>query len=69
MELKKGKYKHFKGNEYELIDIVTHSESLEKMVLYKPLYNDSGMWVRPLSMWEEEVEVNGCKVKRFTYID
>ena len=69
MELKKGKYKHFKGNEYELIDIVTHSETLEKMVLYKPLYNDSGMWVRPVSMWEEEVEVNGCKVKRFTYID
>ena len=69
MDFKKGKYLHFKGNEYELIDIVTHSETGEKMVLYKPLYNDSGMWVRPYSMWNEEVEYNGKKVKRFTYID
>ena len=69
MKLKKGKYLHFKGNEYELIDIVTHSETGEKMVLYKPLYNDSGMWVRPVSMWNEIVEHNGKKVTRFTYID
>lgn len=69
MEYKKGKYKHFKGKEYELIDVVTHSETMEKMILYKPLYNDSGMWVRPASMWDEEVVCNGCKVKRFTYIE
>ncbi|MBE7020561.1 MAG: DUF1653 domain-containing protein [Ruminococcaceae bacterium] len=69
MEYKKGKYKHFKGREYELIDVVTHSETMEKMILYKPLYNDSGMWVRPASMWDEEVVYNGCKVKRFTYIE
>ena len=62
MELKKGRYMHFKGKEYELVDIVTHS------VLYKPLYNNSGLWVRPISMWEEEVEYNGNIVKRFTYI-
>ena len=69
MEFKKGKYLHFKGNEYELIDIVTHSETGEKMVLYKPLYNDSGMWVRPVSMWNEEVEHNGKTVKRFTFME
>ncbi len=69
MEFRKGKYKHFKGKEYELIDIVTHSESMEKMVLYKPLYDNSGMWVRPASMWNEYVEYNGSIVKRFTYIE
>ncbi len=69
MDFKKGKYKHFKGNIYELIDVVTHSETLEKMILYKPLYNNSGLWVRPASMWDEEVEYEGCKVKRFTFMD
>ena len=68
MEYKKGKYKHFKGKEYELIDVVTHSETMEKMILYKPLYNDSGMWVRPASMWNETVERDGVTYKRFTYI-
>lgn len=67
MELKKGKYKHFKGNEYELIDIAIHSETLEEMVVYRPLYGEGKLWVRPASMWNEEVIHNGEKVKRFTY--
>lgn len=69
MELKKGKYKHFKGNEYELIDIAIHSETLEEMVVYRPLYGEGKLWVRPASMWNEEVIHNGEKVKRFSYIN
>ena len=66
--LKKGIYKHFKGNKYELLDIAKHSETLEEMVIYKALYGDDGIWVRPSSMWDEEVEFEGKKVKRFTYL-
>ena len=66
--LKKGIYKHFKGNKYELLDIAKHSETLEEMVVYKALYGDGGIWVRPSSMWDEEVEFEGKKVKRFTYL-
>ena len=66
--LKKGIYKHFKGNKYELLDIAKHSETLEEMVIYKALYGDGGIWVRPGSMWDEEVEFEGKKVKRFTYL-
>ena len=66
--LKKGIYKHFKGNKYELLDIAKHSETLEEMVIYKALYGDGGIWVRPSSMWDEEVEFEGKKVKRFTYL-
>ena len=50
--MKKGIYKHFKGNKYELIDIATHSETLEKMVVYRALYGDGGLWVRPYKMWD-----------------
>ncbi len=65
--IKKGKYKHFKGNEYEVIGIGTHSETLEEMVIYKALYGNSEYWVRPASMWNEVVNVNGEKIKRFQY--
>ena len=65
---KKGIYQHFKGNKYELIDIAKHSETLEEMVVYRALYGDGGVWVRPLSMWNEEVVHNGEKVKRFIYL-
>ena len=61
----KGIYRHYKGNLYELIDIVNHSETLEKMVLYRALYGKGELWVRPISMWDEIVEVDGRKVKRF----
>lgn len=66
--MKKGIYKHYKGNEYELLGIANHSETLEKMVVYKALYGDGEVWVRPLSMWNETVEFDGKKVLRFEYL-
>ncbi len=66
---KPGIYEHYKGNRYELISIANHSETLEKMVVYKALYGEGEYWVRPLSMWEETVEVNGEQVPRFKYVD
>ena len=63
-----GKYRHYKGNEYIVVDIATHSETEEEMVVYKALYGDGKLWVRPLSMWNEKVEANGKEVLRFTYI-
>ncbi|WP_262397448.1 DUF1653 domain-containing protein [Zongyangia hominis] len=67
-ELKPGRYRHFKGGEYRVIGVATHSETMEKMVVYAPLYNDSGLWVRPLSMFLETVEREGKTFPRFTYI-
>ena len=66
--IKLGKYRHFKGNEYEALFIAKHSETLEEMVVYRALYGEFGIWVRPLSMWEETVIHEGREVKRFTYI-
>lgn len=66
--MKKGIYKHYKGNMYELLYIANHSETLEKMVVYKALYGEGEIWVRPASMWEEEIEIKGKKVKRFEII-
>ena len=66
--MKLGKYRHFKGNEYELISVARHSETLEDMVVYKALYGDFGIWVRPMSMWSETIERDGKKFTRFTYI-
>ena len=68
MEIKKGKYRHFKGNEYELLYIAKDSETLEEMVVYKALYGEGGIWVRPLKMWNETVIRDGVEYKRFTYI-
>ncbi|WP_294954743.1 DUF1653 domain-containing protein [uncultured Eubacterium sp.] len=69
MEIKLGKYRHFKGNEYEVIGIARHSETLEEMVVYRALYGDAGIWVRPAEMWNETVERDGKAFQRFTYID
>lgn len=66
--MKLGKYKHFKGNEYEALYIAKHSETLEEMVVYRALYGEYGVWVRPLSMWNETVIHEGREVQRFTYI-
>ena len=66
--LKKGIYEHYKGNRYELLYIANHSETLEKMVVYKALYGEGEIWVRPLSMWNEIVEVNGEKMPRFKLV-
>jgi len=62
-----GVYRHYKGNRYEVIGFAKHSETLEDMVIYKALYGERKAWVRPLSMWENEVEVDGKTVKRFEY--
>ena len=66
--IKMGKYRHFKGNEYEVLCIAKHSETLEEMVVYRALYGEGGVWVRPAAMWEEEIERDGKKFKRFEYI-
>ena len=68
MELKTGRYRHFKGGEYELIGLARHSETLEDMVVYRALYGEGGLWVRPAAMWTEEVEREGKRFPRFTYI-
>lgn len=64
-----GRYRHFKGGEYEVLGVATHSETQERYVVYRPLYGDSGMWVRPLAMFVETVTHNGAEVLRFTRID
>ena len=66
--IKPGKYRHFKGNEYEVIGTAKHSETMEEMVVYRALYGEFGLWVRPASMWEETVERDGKTYQRFTYI-
>ena len=68
-EIKLGRYRHFKGNEYEVLCIASHSETLEPMVVYMALYGDQGVWVRPASMWNEEVTRDGVTYQRFAYIE
>lgn len=68
MDIQLGKYRHFKGNEYCVIGIAKHSETLEPMVVYKALYGDHGLWVRPASMWNEPVCKDGYCGPRFQYI-
>ena len=68
MEIKLGKYRHFKGNEYEVIGIAKHSETMEPMVVYKALYGEGGLWVRPASMWQETIDRDGYHGPRFQYI-
>lgn len=67
-EIKPGRYRHFKGNEYEVIGLARHSETQEEMVVYRALYGDFGLWVRPARMWNEIVERDGKTFRRFTYI-
>lgn len=69
MEITLGKYKHFKGNEYRVIAIAKHSETLEPMVVYQALYGEKGIWVRPAAMWNEIVEKDGYNGPRFQYIE
>lgn len=69
MEIKIGKYRHFKGNEYQVLYLAKHSETLEEMVVYQALYGEKGIWVRPASMWNEDVIRDGKTLKRFTYIE
>jgi len=64
-----GRYRHYKGNEYQLIGAARHSETEEEMVVYRKLYGDRSLWVRPLGMFLEDVLVDGRLVPRFLFID
>lgn len=67
-EIKPGRYRHFKGGEYEVLCLANHSETGEKMVVYRALYGKGEIWARPFSMWSEQVEKDGVLVPRFTYL-
>lgn len=69
MEIKPGKYRHFKGNLYEVIGVANHSETMEPMVVYRALYGEHGLWVRPASMWEEVVDRDGYHGPRFQFVE
>ena len=60
-----GRYRHYKGGEYEVIGVARHSETLEPQVVYRPLYNATGLWVRPYAMFVEDVEHQGLRQPRF----
>ena len=68
MDIKLGKYRHFKGMEYEVIGMARHSETLAPMVVYRALYGEGGLWVRPAEMWQETITRDGVTQPRFTYI-
>ena len=68
-ELKPGIYRHFKGNLYELVDIAKHSETLEPMVVYRALYGEGGLWVRPAHMWSEQVDRDDYHGPRFGFVE
>lgn len=68
MSIKTGTYRHYKDKLYEVIGVARHSETEELHVVYRPLYGDRELWIRPLTMFDETIEVNGQRVKRFTYI-
>ncbi|WOJ97339.1 DUF1653 domain-containing protein [Congregibacter brevis] len=69
MGLRPGRYRHYKGADYEVLGIARHSETEEYLALYTPLYGDRGLWVRPLAMFLEEVEVNGESMPRFAWVE
>ena len=64
-----GRYRHYKGGLYEVVDTVRHSESLEPMTLYRALYGEHGLWVRPAAMFLEDVVIEGVRQPRFTRIE
>jgi len=63
-----GRYRHYKGLDYEVIGVARHSETLEPLVVYRPLYNASGLWVRPHAMFFEDVEMDGRRQPRFAFV-
>ena len=67
-ELPTGRYRHYKGGEYEVIGTVRHSETLEPLVLYRALYGGRGLWVRPAAMFQEEVVIDGLRQPRFQHL-
>lgn len=66
--IKPGRYRHFKGREYEVLGVARHSETLAEMVVYRALYGVHGLWVRPAEMWDEHIERDGYSGPRFIYI-
>lgn len=68
MAIKPGKYRHFKGNLYEVLGVAHHSETMEEMVVYRALYGERGLWVRPAAMWEETIDREGYHGPRFQYV-
>ena len=69
MTVDPGRYRHFKGNEYQVLGLATHSETREPLVLYRPLYGDGGLWVRPLAMFFDLIDRDGYRGPRFVRID
>lgn len=67
--VKPGRYRHFKGMEYQVIGTARHSETLEEMVVYRALYGDGGLWVRPAAMWSEQVERDDYRGPRFVPVE
>ena len=69
MDIKPGKYRHFKGNLYEVLGVARHSETMEHMVVYRALYGEHGLWVRPADMWTAPVDRDGYHGPRFQYVE
>lgn len=67
-EIKPGRYRHYKGNEYTVLGVARHSETLEELVVYRQEYGDRGLWVRPAAMFVETVEINGMATPRFQFV-
>ncbi len=69
MDIRPGRYRHFKGGEYEVLGIALHSETQEPMVVYRALYGERGLWVRPAGMWSEPVDRDGYSGPRFVLVE
>ena len=67
-QIQMGRYRHYKGGEYEVIGVARHSETLEPLVVYRPLYNETGWWVRPHAMFFGEVDIDGVRQPRFVRV-
>lgn len=67
-EIRPGRYRHFKGKEYEVLGVARHIETEEEYVVYRQLYGERSLWVRPASMWNEMVTHDGKTQRRFTYV-
>ena len=65
LQLTPGRYRHYKGQDYEVLHVARHSETEELLVVYRPLYGEPGVWVRPLDMFTEQVEIGGKLIRRF----
>lgn len=68
-EIRTGRWRHYKGRDYEVLGVARHSETEEPLVVYRTLYGDHSLWVRPLAMFLDEVEIDGRRVPRFAPVD